>query len=546
MNEIIARYSKRACNFGTRLNLKNWGLAPRRSILCITDAPHRWTEQTIPKNPGLAFCPVTGMDRIVNEAVTFAHCNGFLMAAKGDANLTHTPFSLTPARVRSDEYHLSRKISSLLNQLTLDVASDHSYLKRTLSKTAAGDPHFTGRLLDLLDVARPASIEFTINRYDFFPNSSAERDAPRDARGLRMVEMNCFAPGGLAQAGIISDMHRALLKHPSAADAGVALEESAMLPSNELLREGARAFADAHRHFCELYKEDNARIAVIVIPPYVNACDQDMLRWRIWNDHGIDCIRMTLDQIVRYGSLRDDGALVVEDLGMSIPKFVLSVAYFRSGYMPEEYPTENEWLARSLLERSSTVMCPSVAMQLVGTKRVQQALSEPGVLESFCKSREDVQLIRSCFVQQYALHPGPEGERARKLGIDDPDGYVMKPQREGGGNNLYTQEMKNTLMSLNDERRGAFILMQRIHPAVVKGVFVRDTEWEQCDIVAELGIYGVALRKKKSMLENSVIGHSMKSKMSTIDDGGIGAGVAVYDSPQLVQKMEDASLQSAS
>ena len=45
-----------------------------------------------------------------------------------------------------------------------------------------------------------------------------------------------------------------------------------------------------------------------------------------------------------------------------------------------------------------------------------------------------------------------------------PDDFVLKPQREGGGNNLYGPELAARLR----ERKGlaAFILMQRIRPPV--------------------------------------------------------------------------------
>ena len=41
-------------------------------------------------------------------------------------------------------------------------------------------------------------------------------------------------------------------------------------------------------------------------------------------------------------------------------------------YTPNDYPTEAEWDARLLLERSLAVKCPSLAQHLTGTKKVQQ------------------------------------------------------------------------------------------------------------------------------------------------------------------------------
>lgn len=45
-----------------------------------------------------------------------------------------------------------------------------------------------------------------------------------------------------------------------------------------------------------------------------------------------------------------------------------------------------------------------------------------------------------------------------------PDDFVLKPQREGGGNNLYGAELAARLAQR--EGLAAFILMQRIRPPV--------------------------------------------------------------------------------
>ena len=58
--------------------------------------------------------------------------------------------------------------------------------------------------------------------------------------------------------------------------------------------------------------------------------------------------------------------------------------------------------------------------------------------------------------------------------LDRPDLYVMKPQREGGGNNLWDEEMITMLRELaNDERRSSYILMKKLQPPHVKNRFIR-------------------------------------------------------------------------
>lgn len=77
--------------------------------------------------------------------------------------------------------------------------------------------------------------------------------------------------------------------------------------------------------------------------------------------------------------------------------------YFRSGYEPNQYPTDNEWEARYLVEKSMAVKCPSINYHLAGTKKVQQTLAKKGVVERFISDQEKVKRIREIFTGLYSM-----------------------------------------------------------------------------------------------------------------------------------------------
>lgn len=82
--------------------------------------------------------------------------------------------------------------------------------------------------------------------------------------------------------------------------------------------------------------------------------------------------------------------------------------------------------------------------------------------------------------------------------MQHPDRYVLKPQREGGGNNLYGQDLvdqlKHGLAADGGKGLAAYILMQRILPPPQRSVFVRAGEWKEDESLSELGIYGTFLK----------------------------------------------------
>uniref|UniRef100_A0A453NFW8 glutathione synthase n=1 Tax=Aegilops tauschii subsp. strangulata TaxID=200361 RepID=A0A453NFW8_AEGTS len=133
--------------------------------------------------------------------------------------------------------------------------------------------------------------------------------------------------------------------------------------------------------------------------------------------------RKTLAQVEAEGLVLPNGTLVVDGRPVA-------VVYFRAGYAPTDYPSEVEWSARLLIEQSSAIKCPSISYHLVGTKKIQQELAKPSVLERFLDNEEDIAKLRKCFAGLWSL----DNEEIVKSAIEKPDLFVLKPQREGGGN----------------------------------------------------------------------------------------------------------------
>ncbi len=75
---------------------------------------------------------------------------------------------------------------------------------------------------------------------------------------------------------------------------------------------------------------------------------------------------------------------------------------------------------------------------------------------------------------------------------EHPERFVLKPQREGGGNNIYGADIRPFLESLGDsEERNAYILMDTIQPPTTLNYMVRPgKEVQLVNCLSELGIFG--------------------------------------------------------
>lgn len=145
-----------------------------------------------------------------------------------------------------------------------------------------------------------------------------------------------------------------------------------------------------------------------------------------------------------------------------------------------------------MIEQSFAIKCPTVAYQLVGSKKVQQVLSVPGRLERYVDT-ETADKMRSSFAGLYPLDESPEGLAAYELALKQSQDLVMKPQREGGGNNIYGNDILDHLKKLTPTERNAYILMDLIKSPPLDNLMIREGRTITGQVVSELGIYGTYL-----------------------------------------------------
>jgi glutathione synthase len=272
-------------------------------------------------------------------------------------------------------------------------------------------------------------------------------------------------------------------------------------------------------------------MVMVVQPDEQNSFDQQWLQFQLWERHGVRTVRKTLREV------REEAAVDEASGDLVVGGRVASLVYFRAGYTDNDYFGGEEWEARRLIERSNACKCPTVAMQLAGSKKVQQDLAKPGVVERFSDSADDAALMRTCFAGLWGLDELENDADARKAveeAIANPDGYVLKPQREGGGNNMYGDELCQKLQSADD--LSDLVLMQKILPPSHRTTMVRRGNHEVMDTLSELGIYGVLLRVGEEVTVNREAGLLVRTKPNVSQEGGVAAGFAVLDSVQLVEE----------
>uniref|UniRef100_A0A915K552 Glutathione synthetase n=1 Tax=Romanomermis culicivorax TaxID=13658 RepID=A0A915K552_ROMCU len=299
------------------------------------------------------------------------------------------------------------------------------------------------------------------------------------------------------------------------------------LAENRAIENVAKAIVGAWR----CYNNRDAAIVFVVEGVDLNAMDQRLTEYTI-NDleDRIQIYRLTLKQCYYRLRLDNNMKLKFKDHEMEV-----AVVYFRSGYSPNQYPTEDEWQARRIIEKSTAIKCPWIGAQLAGSKKIQQVLTNYRELIKF-QSDRTCRNMMDTFAKIYSLDSDNVNRESLLNNVrKNPHGYVLKPQREGGGNNLFGQAASDFLESVPEIDLESYILMERLKPMVHENILVRANQPLYLDEMdSELGTFGYVLGTKDSVLDQDQYGHLFRTKPAADNEGGTIKGTAGHDAPFLI------------
>ncbi|KAJ8686608.1 hypothetical protein QAD02_022402 [Eretmocerus hayati] len=458
------------------------------------------------------------LQELVSKAKDWVLMNGICIRPKKkfDENTAEiAPFSLLPSSFPEKEFQRAMGLQVSLNKLMHKVAYDYEFLSETLKTTTRTD-NFTSKLFNIYHTVHSEGLAQKLSlglmRSDYMLHSDENNI-------IKLVEINTIASGLAGIAANISDYYRFIL---------IQLGEpgkTAQIPKNSSDVGFAHGFIMAWR----TYSKKEAAILFVVEEIESNIFDHRTLEFKIREmDPEIKIIRRSIRNLTELSYMGLNGELFVNDVE-------IAVVYFRTAYQPEAYPSEREWNLRLLIERSQAIKCPSIQYQLAGTKKVQQQLAVDGVLERFIKDQNEIDRIREIFVGTFSLDSDENGASAVSRALNDPRKYVLKPQREGGGNNLFGDEVASKLREMNEVERSAYILMERIKPPKQKNYLIqagKDIKLQDC--VSELGIFGVTLGDDRKLILNTTCDYLLRSKPADADEGGMMTGIGAIDTTYLI------------
>jgi glutathione synthetase len=486
-------------------------------------------------------------------------------------------------------------VQTTYNELYAAVAEDEEWLWEVTKELIPVEPlaaALWGIYWEVKERGCPAqSISAGIFRSDYMlcRGEDRENDPFSSNTTLKQVEFNTYSCAGGAHANNVVDMHRSLVrmgaykgKEDDNNDDDVKYPnpiQLSALPPNNTINGLASCLAAAHAAYGPPKSGIATETAVLfIVQPYnFNIADERPIEYALWNsDPAVPAYRLDFGpDVLEYTSLTESTGGDGRELLFHPPwlghPVEISVIYMRAGYEAEEYTTSTTTTgrqARLRLEISRAIKCPSLLSHISTFKKVQQALSLPGALERWLPSDKAAR-IRETFVPMYPLDDlTPTGVMGRKLATTTttatgPKSYILKPSLEGGGHNVYGEDIPAFLASIPQDKWSSYILMERICPPRLYNVLLSSSTRGVCadEVVSELGVFGTCLwgrRRRESsdshqkdssasegqdkyrrknnvhLLANSVGGWSFKTKDALVDEMSVVKGYGCFDTPCLV------------
>jgi glutathione synthase len=532
---------------------------------------------------------LSNVDELVVAANAFCSAHGIQVEVKPNSvdNNDHSvmycsaPVSLLPNAFPEPAFEQAIELAKLFNSLVDRVSRNAEFLATSLGGSVAAADPFTAKLLRLYqdiyvndkdssaNAAALRADRFGVFRSDYMLHKTTEDSS----YSIKQVELNTIPASFAGLSSHVARMHQYLTRRFNSPElhnfmttnqqaVGGKVVDTGRIPTNPSLEQLADSInrvvgpgmvatnqslerlTYAVYRVCVRYQkrfdvDEGLAILFVVQDGETNTVDQRLLEFRLALPFVLPVIRASLVTIHAHARLdQENGKLVLYGIEIAL-------VYFQAGYVPTDYGSDDAWQARATLERCRAAKCPSLGYHLAGTKKVQQELARPGVLERFVPNDNDAKMMRRAFAGLYSLGDDVTEDdinAIRQVLNGHADRYVLQPQH---GCNFYGKQLLAKIqdnvtvhadgsLTLN-KSLGGYILMERLFPPQQVAILLRNGKIEGSGYsVSELGIFGTIHTDAKGVVihedSNAYTGFLLRTKFSNMDEA---SGFETLSSPYL-------------
>ena len=468
-------------------------------------------EKTIPEN-------------ILQEIIMYLYTNGLIIKSI-NGGVNHIPIMLTPSPIPKNIYEKIFFYQIAFNKIIDKLSNDQNFLEEILTPISEKD-NFVKKNLEiskkLVNYEHKQKIKLGIFRNDYLFD--------KKQNFLFFTEYNTIA----SSMGTFSDKMKKFYSYFSQKYTEVFRkysEKEIPLEGFNNIEKFAESIYEAIKlAFPQQYKE--SIIVFIIQKKETNIFDQYSLSDELYNKYKITSKRITLEEIKAKCNQDENGNLTLDSQ-------LISLFYFRAGYTENDYPNEESWLGRELIELSTAIKVPDINTFLTTFKIFQYELSKPQILMRYCHSELIINDILRFFGGIYNIRD-MSSEKVKELFSKikaEPTKYILKPMKEGGGNNITGDKLKDIIPEEDSEISDLIknsVIVEKIESYEHEGLVIRNEKLKVQNSISEFSIYGIILTNENKLIINKSVSFLVRTKDKESIEGGIIEGAGAIDIPCLL------------
>ena len=468
-------------------------------------------EKTIPEN-------------ILQEIIMYLYTNGLIIKSI-NGGVNHIPIMLTPSPIPKNIYEKIFFYQIAFNKIIDKLSNDQNFLEEILTPISEKDS-FVKKNLEiskkLVNYEHKQKIKLGIFRNDYLFD--------KKQNFLFFTEYNTIA----SSMGTFSDKMKKFYSYFSQKYTEIFKkysEKEIPLEGFNNIEKFAESIYEAIKlAFPQQYKE--SIIVFIIQKKETNIFDQYSLSDELYNKYKITSKRITLEEIKAKCNQDENGNLTLDSQ-------LISLFYFRAGYTENDYPNEESWLGRELIELSTAIKVPDINTFLTTFKIFQYELSKPQILMRYCHSELIINDILRFFGGIYNIRD-MSSEKVKELFSKikaEPTKYILKPMKEGGGNNITGDKLKDIIPEEDSEISDLIensVVVEKIESYEHEGLVIRNEKLKVQNSISEFSIYGIILTNENKLIINKSVSFLVRTKDKESIEGGIIEGAGAIDIPCLL------------
>ena len=471
------------------------------------------TEKTIPQY-------------IIDEMIDYLYSNGLIIKNKEGIGVKHIPITSYPSPIVKSFFDKIQFYQIAFNKIMDKISRDQQYIEQILTPISEKD-EFIKKLLEISKKVSTFENKQKI-QCGFFRNDYM---VDKVKKFIYQIEFNTIAVSMFSFSDKLKKFYSFFSnKYPNIyeryKDKEIPLEKKDVIPEfSSSLIESIKLFSP------ENYK--NTLIIFVVQENEKNVFDQRTIENELYEKYNILSKRLTLNEIAKNCKVDEKGQISYEEK-------IISLFYFRAGYTPSDYKDEESWKGREMIELSTAIKVPNINLFLTTLKVFQYELTKPDILKKYINEELISNDIIRFFTKIYYLRD-MDKEKQKELFnqiTSNPHSYVIKPQREGGGNNYYDDKIIPLLPKDDSEPSDELlnsIIMERIEAPEYETLNLIDEKVIVNTINSEFSVYGVIISSDEKIYNiNKSVGFLVRSKDKNEGEGGVIHGSGCVDLPCLM------------